>query len=95
MRIKVHYLGLVRKKVGEKEEEFEVKEDSALSDLLDQIAEAHGENLKGVIDAEKGNIIDPTYVVTVNSISAGQLKGTRTKLKDGDEVALMTMISGG
>ncbi len=95
MRVKVHYLGLVRKKMGEREGEFEIKEGSSLSDLLDEIAKTRGENFKGLIDAERGNIVDPTYIVTVNGILADRLNGMGTKLKNGDEVALMTLISGG
>jgi len=95
MRIKVHYLGLVRKKMGTREEEFEVKEGSLLSDLLDEVAKTHGQNLKGMLDADRGNIIDPTYIVTVNGILADRLDGIKTQLKNGDEVALMTLISGG
>jgi len=96
MRIRVHYLGLVRKKTGQREREFEINDKgSSLSDLLDEIAKTHGENLKGLIDAEKGNIIDPTYIVTVNGVLADRLSGMKTKLKNGDEVAIMTLISGG
>ncbi len=95
MQIRVQYLGLVRRKVGEKEEEFEIREGASLSDLLDEMAKAHQQNLKGLLDAEKGNIIDPTYIVTINGILADQLKGMKTKLHNGDEVALMTLIGGG
>jgi len=95
MRIKVQYLGLLRSKLGEKEREFEFAEDTSLSDLLDHVTKTYGENLKGLISAEKGNIIDPTYIVTVNGILADRLDGIKTRLKDGDEVALMTLISGG
>lgn len=95
MRVRVHYLGLVRKKIGEREEEFEIKEDSLLSDLLDEIARTHGEDFRRLLDAEKGNIIDPTYIVTVNGVVADQLSGMRTELKNEDQVALMTLISGG
>jgi len=95
MRIKVHYLGLVRKKIGEKEDEFEVKEGSSLSDLLDEIAKTHGANFKGLLNAERGNIMDPTYIVTVNGVLTDRLEGMKTRLKDGDDVALMTIISGG
>ncbi len=95
MHIKVRYLGLVRRKIGAREEEFEMGKDSLLSDLLDEVAKTHGQNLKGMLNAERGNIIDPTYIVTVNGILADRLDGIKTKLKNGDEVALMTLISGG
>lgn len=95
MRVRVRYLGLIWKKIGKKEEELEIKDDSSLSELLDELTMIHGENLKGLFNAEKGNLIDPTYIVTVNGVVSDRLRGLRTRLKNGDEVALMTLISGG
>jgi len=95
IRIKVRYLGLIWKKIGRKEEELEIGDDSSLSGLLGELARIHGENLERLYDAEKEDAIDPTYILTVNGISANQLNGLKTRLEDGDEVALMTLISGG
>ena len=95
MQIKVRYAGLLRKKMGKREEELVIGEGSSLSDLLDALARTHGENLKKLIGTERGDSLDPTYVVTVNGVLANQLKGIKTRLKNGDEVALMTIISGG
>ena len=95
MRVKVRYLGLIWKKIGKREEEFEIKGGSSLSELLDKLARTHGKNLKRLFDAEKGNIIDPTYIATVNGVLVDRLEGLRTRLRNGDEVALMTLISGG
>ncbi len=95
MRVKVRYLGLVWKKVGRKEEELVIEDGSSLSELLGKLAANYGEDLQRLFDAEKENAIDPTYILTVNGVLANQLDGLRTRLKDGDEVALMTLISGG
>jgi len=95
MRVKVRYLGLVWKKIGRKEEELEIGDDSSLSALLGELERIHGENLEKLFDAEKEDTTDPTYILTVNGVLANQLDGLRTRLQDGDEVALMTLISGG
>lgn len=91
MHIKVKYLGLIRSKIGKKGEEFQVKEGAFLSELLNKLAETYGEPLKDLFDVRAENILDPTFIVTVNGISHTE----DARLSEGDTVALMTLISGG
>jgi len=93
MRVKILYLGLVRKKVGKNEEEYEIKDGSSLLDLLSRLSEAYSGNLKGIFSAEKESRLDPTFIVTVNGAIADPQRGVN--LKDGDTIALMTLIAGG
>ena len=95
MRVKVQYLGLIRNKLGKKEDEVEVKEGAFLSDLLDKLIKTRSESLKTLFDTDKESVLDPTFIVTVNGVLTGQLHGMKTRLKRGDKVALMTLISGG
>lgn len=95
MRVKVRYLGLIWKKIGRKQEELEIGDGSSISELLGELARIHGEDLERLFVAEREDTIDPTYILTVNGVSNNQLDGLRTRLEDGDEVALMTLISGG
>ena len=95
MRVKLRYLGLVRNQLGIKEEEVDVEEGAALSNLLEKISKTHGENLKKIFESDKGNVLDPTFIITVNGVLIDQLHGMNTKLKNGDRVELMTVISGG
>ena len=95
MRVKVQYLGLIRSKMGKREEEVDVKEGAFLSDLLNKLTKTYGENLKSLFDADEENVLDPSFIVTVNGVLTGQLRGMKTRLKRGDRVALMTLISGG
>ena len=91
MRVKVQYLGLIRSKIGKTGEEFDLKEDASISDLLNSLTETYGELLKNVLDFKKESALDPTFIVTVNGVS----RKPDAKLKEGDTVALMTLISGG
>jgi len=95
MRVKVQYLGLIRNKLGKKEDEVEVKEGAFLSDLLDKLIKTRSEGLKTLFDTDKESVLDPTFIVTVNGVLTDQLHGMKTRLKRGDRVALMTLISGG
>jgi len=91
MRVKVQYLGLIRSKIGKKEEKIDLKEGASLSDLLNSLTETYGELLKNVLDFKRESVLDPTFIVTVNGVS----HKPDAKLKEGDTVALMTLISGG
>ena len=95
MRVKVQYLGLIRSRLGKREEEVDVKEGASLSDLLNKLTKTYGESLKSLFDADEENVLDPSFIVTVNGVLTGQLRGMKTRLKRGDRVALMTLISGG
>jgi molybdopterin converting factor small subunit len=95
MKVKVHYLGLVRKLIDQSEGEFELEEGASLSELLNKIAGIYGRPFKkevyepGLKDMKMG------FVVAVNGILMGQLHGVHTQLSDGDNVILMSLMSGG
>lgn len=95
MRVKIVYLGLVRSKVGKREEEYEVKDGSSLSDLLNSLAETYDDSLKSIFNADEENRLDPTFIATVNGSLTDPLRGGEVTLSPGDTVALMTLISGG
>jgi len=91
MHIKVKYLGLIRSKTGKKGEEVELKEGAFLLELLNKLTKTYGEPLKDLFDVKAENILDPTFIVTVNGVS----HALDTRLSEGDTVALMTLIGGG
>lgn len=95
MLVKIVYLGLVRSKVGKREEEYQVKEGSRLSDLLNGLAETYDKSLKGLFKGGEENRLDPTFIATVNGRLMDPLRGGDVRLRPGDTVALMTLISGG
>jgi len=94
MRLRIVYLGLVRSKVGKKEEEYEIEDGSSLLDLLQSLAQTYGKSLKDLFNADE-NRLDPTFISTVNGILKDSSLGSKVVLSDGDTVALMTLISGG
>ena len=78
-----------------KEERFELEEGASLSELLNKLAGVHGAAFRkdvyepGLKDVKMG------FSVTVNGVLMGQLGGVDTKLADGDNVILMSLMSGG
>jgi len=91
MRVNVRYLGLARSKLGKQEDEVELREGALLSELLDRLRGMYGEPMRRILDAGGESALDPSSVVTVNGLS----HVGNPRLSDGDQVAIMTLISGG
>ena len=95
MKVKVRYLGYIGNMLRKREDEFELGEGASLSELLNKLAGIYGEAFRrevfelGLKDVKTG------FVVTVNGVLMGQLRGVDTKLSEGDNVILMTLMSGG
>ncbi|MDH7564246.1 MAG: MoaD family protein [Candidatus Bathyarchaeota archaeon] len=96
LKIKVEYLGHIKNITGNRrEEEVEAAEDAAVSDLLAQLSEKYGAPFRKAIYEPRAADVKPNYIVTVNGLLLNQLKGLGTKLKQGDHVILMPVVSGG
>jgi len=95
VKVKVHYLGFIKNLINQSKDEFELEEGAQLSELLNKIAGIYGKPFqkevyeKGIKDVKMG------FVVTVNGILIGQLNGLDTQLNNGDNVILMSLMSGG
>jgi molybdopterin converting factor small subunit len=95
LKVKVRYLGYISSLLRKRDDEFEFNEGASLSELLNKLAGIHGEAFRrevfepGLTDVKTG------FVVTVNGVLMGQLHGINTKLSEGDNVILMTLVSGG
>jgi molybdopterin converting factor small subunit len=95
LKVKVRYLGYIGNMLRKREDKFEFSEDASLSELLNKLAGIYGEAFRrevfepGLTDVKTG------FVVTVNGVLMGQLRGVNTKLSEGDNVILMTLVSGG
>ena len=69
-----------------------LNEDASLSDLLNKLAGIHGEAFRKEVyepclkDAKTG------FVITVNGVLKGQLRGVDTRLSEGDNDILMTLM---
>jgi len=95
MQVKVHYISLVKSYTNKNQDEFNFPNNTALSELLDKIAEDYGKQfMQEVYDPSKKEMT-ASFVVMVNGVLMDQLKGTNTPLKEGDTVILMSLMTGG
>ena len=95
MRVKVLYLGVLRSRIGKTSEECEIAKGSSLSDLLETLVSKYGKGLRDIFKADEKTKLDPTIIATVNGVSKDISQAENIQLKDGDTVALMSLISGG
>lgn len=96
MKVRLEYLGHIKNVTGNRrEEEVEVSDDSTIADLLTMLCEEYGDAFKKAV-YERGSLdVKSNFLATVNGYLLNQLDGVKTKLKEGDRVILMPVVSGG
>ena len=95
MNVRVQYFGYIKNLVNKKEEQYELEEGASLSDLLNKLAGVHGAAFRKEVYEPGLKDVKMGFSVTVNGVLVGQLGGVDTKLADGDNVILMSLMSGG
>lgn len=96
MKVKVEYMGHIRNIIGSvREEEIEIHDKASVADLLVVLSEKYGDSFKKAIYESKGTDVKSNYIITVNGYLLNQLKGVETRLKNGDHVTLLPIVSGG
>ena len=79
----------------EKGEHVELKDGALVRDLLDTLAEKHGGPFQKTVYKPKSVDLRSHYILSINGLLLNQLNGIETKLKDGDRVVFMPVVSGG
>jgi MoaD family protein len=96
LKVTVDYLGYIKQTLGVGQtEQVELKDDASVCDLLFSLAEKHGEPFKKAVYEPKDLDLKPHHILSVNGLLLNQLNGIKTKLKDGDRVVLMPVVTGG
>jgi len=95
MKVKVLYLGFIKNLIKRSEDEFELEEGASLSELLNQIAGIYGKPFQKEVFETGLRDVKMGFVVTVNGVLMGQLQGVDTRLNNGDNIILMSLMSGG
>jgi molybdopterin synthase sulfur carrier subunit len=95
MNVKVHYLGLVKTYTNQSQDELELREGALLSELFNKLAADFGKQFIQDIYEPGAKDVKPMFTVMVNGVIIGQLDGLDTKLKNGDTIILMPLMTGG
>jgi molybdopterin synthase sulfur carrier subunit len=96
LKVRVAYLGHIKDVVGNKrEEEVEIEDRALVADLLAKLSDEHGELFRKAVYELGSTDVKANFMATVNGYLLNQLQGVKTKLKQGDNVVLMPVVSGG
>ena len=81
--------------LNKREENFELNDDAHLSDLMNKLAGIHGAAFQKEVFEPGLSDLKIGFSVTINGVFIGQLGGLDAKLAEGDNVMLMSLMSGG
>jgi molybdopterin converting factor small subunit len=95
MKVKVHYLGLVKTYTKKTQDDLTLTEGNSLAELLNKLAADFGKPFNPEIYEPAKREVKPMFVVMVNGVLADQLSGLDTMLKDGDNIIVMPLMTGG
>jgi molybdopterin synthase sulfur carrier subunit len=97
VRITVEYLGYIKQTLKITQPEIiELKSEATTRDLLVLLASKFGDAFKkAVYDPKDNNALKPYHILAVNGLMINLLNGLDTKLKDGDRVSVMPVVTGG
>jgi molybdopterin synthase sulfur carrier subunit len=94
IRVKVKFFTTLREIVGKKEEQIELSRSVTVEALLRQLAKTYGKDFEDYVFDELGNTRGHLqFLVNGNSITT--LKGLKTKLIEGDQIAILPPVGGG
>jgi MoaD family protein len=96
MMVTVEYIGHIKNLVENRHtEQVEILGNSTITQLLTALSERYGEQFKKAVYEKSSMDVKPNFIVTVNGYLLNQLQGLDTKLKDGDTIIVMSVVSGG
>ncbi len=95
MKVKVNYLGLVKTYTNKGQDDIELSEDAVIGDLLGKLAKVFGKPFDVEVYDPAKREVKAMFTVMVNGVIIGQLSGADTKLKEGDSVIVMPLMTGG
>jgi len=94
INVKVKFFTTLREIVGKKEEQIELSSSFTLKALLKLLSKKYGRDFEDYVYDELGNVRGHLQFL-INGKSASATQGLKTKLKEGDQVAILPPVGGG
>ena len=94
MKVTVKFFTTLREITDKREEEIKFSSDLTVGELLEQLSKKHGRRFIGYV-YDKGGNVQSYLQFLVNGRSITTLEGFKTKLKEGDRVAIIPPVGGG
>mgnify|MGYP006267132749 FL=1 len=94
IKVTVRFFTTLREITGKKEEQVELSRPPTVASLLKQLSKEHGKEFGDYVYDELGNVRGHLQFL-VNGRSVTALKDMRTRLQDGDQLAILPPVGGG
>jgi len=95
MKITVKFFASVREIVGKKEETIELPEGATVETVLQKLVQNYGPKFKDYVYDEKLQTPRNHLQFLVDGRSVTTLEGIKTKLRDGNQFAIIPPVGGG
>lgn len=94
MKVKVKFFTTLREITGKREEEIKSSGDLTVDELLEQLSKKHGRRFTDYVYDETGNVRSYLQFL-INGRSITIMQGFKTRLREGDSVAIIPPVGGG
>jgi molybdopterin synthase sulfur carrier subunit len=94
IKVTVKFFTTLREIVGKKEEQLELFRPITVEALLKQLSKTYGNEFVDYIFDDLGNVRGHLQFL-VNGKSVTTMQGFKTKLNDGDQIAILPPVGGG
>jgi sulfur-carrier protein len=95
MKITLHTILGLRQAVGQRLTEIELPPESTVGDFIAYIKEKWGEKISPQLFSPDTGAVLPYVRIMVNGQTINFLQGMATELKEGDEILILPLVSGG
>jgi len=92
--VKISFLSLLKDRMGVKELNMDLEDNSTINDVFTKLFEKFGEDIKTVLVKKTGDINDHV-VIMLNQKNIRSLDELNTKIHNKDEIILLPAIAGG
>jgi molybdopterin synthase sulfur carrier subunit len=92
--VKISFLSLLRDRIGVKELNMDLEDNSTINDVFMKLIEKFGDDIKTVLVKKTGDINDHV-VIMLNEKNIRSLDDLNTKIQNKDEITLLPAIAGG
>jgi MoaD family protein len=95
--VTIKFFATFRELTGKREENMEIgQKGTTIVDILDRLSSEYGKKFKDfVFEPSKRKSLKSQISIMINGQSIVNLEKLRTKIKDGDTIAILPPISGG
>ncbi len=92
--VKISFLSLLKSRIGVKNLNMDLEDDSTINDVFAKLFEKYGEDIKNVLVKKTGDLNDHV-VIMLNEKNIRSLDELNTKIQNKDEIILLPAIAGG